>query len=290
MVKNLPPEWIRVRYSCGETTQMVTKLLGDLRLHTVCQSARCPNQGICFNQGTATFMILGDICTRNCRFCAVKKGIPSPFDRDEPRRLAEAVKKLKLDYVVITSVTRDDLEDGGASIFAQTIKEIRTSSCSLIEILTPDFQGKVKALEIVSNAQPSVFNHNLETVSRLYSVIRPQANYQRSLWVLSTMKKFLPSAKIKSGLMVGLGEREDEVISALHDLRETGCDFITIGQYLAPSKNHYPIAEYVHPEQFFKYQQIALSIGFVGVAAGPLVRSSYHAKKMYKEFLPQKLS
>lgn len=285
MVQNSYPDWIRVRYLNGETNQMITQLLDDLKLHTVCQSARCPNQGSCFNQGTATFMILGDICTRNCHFCAIQKGAPSSLDEDEPRRLAEAVKRLKLDYVVITSVTRDDLEDGGASVFAQTIKEIRTASFAFIEILTPDFQGKHKALEIISNAQPSVFNHNLETVSRLYSTIRPQANYHRSLWVLSTMKKLLPSAKIKSGLMVGLGERESEVIDALHDLRETGCDFITIGQYLAPSNKHYPVVEYVHPEQFFKYQQIALSIGFIGVASGPLVRSSYHAKKMFEEAL-----
>ena len=276
------PDWIRAKYPQNEKLNQTVALLDELRLHTVCQSARCPNQGGCFADGTATFLILGNICTRSCRFCAVNKGKAEPLDEDEPHRVAEAVKRMKLDYVVITSVTRDDLADGGAAAFAETIRQIRTVSSCMIEILTPDFMGNCKALQIIADAQPTVFNHNVETIPRLYPVIRPQADYQRSLWVLLTMRNLLPQAKIKSGLMVGFGERKEEVVGVLEDLRKAGCDFITIGQYLAPSTVHHPVVEFIHPEKFTEYEQIAQSLGFTGVASGPLVRSSYHAKKIYE--------
>jgi lipoic acid synthetase len=252
------------------------------RLHTVCEGAECPNRGACFGEGTATLMILGAVCTRNCRFCAVTKGRADALDPDEPRRVAAAICQLGLDYAVITSVTRDDLPDGGAGAFAAVIRQIRAQSPrTLIEVLTPDFRGNREALQTVADACPDVFNHNLETVPRLYSSVRPQANYRQSLQVLARMKKLAPEIKTKSGFMVGLGERKEEVRELLTDLRQADCDLVTIGQYLSPSKQHLPVVGFITPEEFAEYERIAYSLGFAGVASGPLVRSSFHAKQIY---------
>jgi lipoic acid synthetase len=236
-----------------------------------------------------TFMILGNVCTRNCCFCAVEPGSPFTVDPEEPQRVAQAVQKLGLSYVVITSVTRDDLSDGGASRFAETIRAIRNSSFVLrpsslvprIEVLIPDFQGNIQALQTVLDAEPDVLNHNIETVPRLYSEVRPEADYQRSLSVLENAKLLKKNIATKSGLMVGFGETEDEIISVLKDLKRVNCDYITLGQYLAPSKNHYPVKEYIHPDQFKKYEEIGLKLGLKKIFSGPFVRSSYMAEEVY---------
>lgn len=248
------------------------------KLHTVCQSAACPNQTECWNEGTATFMVLGNLCTRGCRFCNVPKGAPQGLDRDEPDRVAAAVAALKLTYAVVTSVTRDDLIDGGAEIFARTIQAIRSKSPECrIEVLIPDFQGSEPSLRIVLDAKPDVLNHNLETVSSLYSRVRPQADYRRSLELLSRARA--RGAVTKTGLMLGLGEEREELLSVMRDVREGGCSILTLGQYLQPGKTHLNVEKYYHPDEFAELRDQALALGFRHVVAGPLVRSSYHAGK-----------
>lgn len=275
--KNRHPEWLKVPFPAGQNFQDIRSLIKRYQLHTVCESAHCPNIGECWNDRTATFMILGDICTRTCRFCAVKKNeTPSAIDCDEPFRVAEAVKKLNLNYVVITSVTRDDLDDGGASIFATTINEIyKVLPGCKIEVLIPDFKGKESSLKKVIEAKPSVLNHNLETVSRLYQKVRPQADYLRSLELLKRAK--YAGMITKSGLMLGLGESNDEIIKVMHDLRTIECNILTLGQYLQPSSDHLPIDRYLSPDEFDQMKFEALKMGFDYVESGPLVRSSYHA-------------
>ncbi len=270
------PEWIRAKLPYGENYTRLLGLMRGKKLHTVCEEARCPNLGECWGRGTATFMILGDVCTRSCGFCAVKTGRPTELDTDEPRRVAEAVGSMKLRHVVITSVNRDELHDGGASIFAETIRQIRIvqPKCR-IEILIPDFKGEKLALDIVVDAAPDILNHNVETVPRLYSVVRPQAKYGRSLEVLEYFKE--RGLVTKSGVMVGIGEKPEEVLEVMKDLRKSQVDILTVGQYLQPTKEHLPIDRYVTPDEFAMYKRTGLEMGFKFVESGPLVRSSYHA-------------
>ncbi len=279
----LPP-WIRVRIGAHGSTAEVSRLLSQTALHTVCQGAQCPNQHECFSRGTATFMILGDVCTRDCRFCAVTTGHPSLPDPGEPDRVAEAAGRLGLRHVVVTSVTRDDLSDGGAGLFAATIGALRRRlPAAKVEVLVPDFLGRGVDLTTVLAAGPDVFNHNLETVRRLQRTIRPAAEYERSLDVLRFAAAWTPRLTVKSGLMVGLGETDDELFEAMNDLRNAGCDLLTIGQYLAPSRRHAPVQRYVTPETFTAYAREATRLGFHGVASGPMVRSSYHADRLYAD-------
>ena len=280
MDQRIPP-WARKKYNIGELAKVKAELRG-LGLHTVCESARCPNIGECFKKPTATFMVLGDTCTRACRFCAVGKGRPQPPEPDEPRNIAEAVRKLGLKHAVITSVTRDDLPDGGAGHFAAVIRLLRDEFPGLItEVLTPDFKGSEASLQTVIEAGPHIFNHNLETVPRLYKTVRPQEIYERSLAVLRKAKELAPKVYTKSGIMAGLGETEDEVLTVLHDLREAGCGLLTIGQYLRPMKENIEVAEYVLPEVFERYAEAARGMGFVSVASSPFVRSSYNAEEVF---------
>jgi lipoic acid synthetase len=249
-----------------------------LQLHTVCEEAGCPNIGECWNHGTATFMILGDVCTRACSYCAVAHGRPGALDSTEPKRVADAISALDLSYVVITSVDRDDLRDGGASAFAETIRETRARSPECrIEVLIPDFQGNGEALQIVLDAGPDVLNHNTETVPRLYRMARSGGRYSRTLELLERSKRYAPSIPTKSGLMVGLGEEKDELLQTFKDLRQAACGILTIGQYLRPSATHAPMVRYYHPDEFRELKDEALALGFVHVESGPLVRSSYHA-------------
>lgn len=275
------PEWLKITYRGGPNREETEKLLSSLSLHTVCEEANCPNLMECFNRKTATFMILGCTCTRNCTFCDVQKGRPQTVDPEEPLHVAQAVKDLNLRHVVITSVTRDDLPDGGAGHFAEVINSIRdlNSDKIKIEVLIPDFQGSIEALNIVTDAKPAIINHNVETVPRLYPEVRPMANYRRSLELLANIKKLDGSIYSKSGIMVGLGEEEDEVIQVMKDLRVVDCDFLTIGQYLAPSKKHHRVVEYIHPDVFERYKAKGVELGFKYVASAPLVRSSYMADK-----------
>ncbi len=270
------PHWLKVKAPTGDQFFSLRQMVHQNQLHTVCESAHCPNIGDCWGRGTATFMILGDICTRNCRFCAVNHGVPLLVDADEPRRVAEAIKKLDIKYAVITSVTRDDLSDGGAQVFAHTIQEIRKQlpTCE-IEVLIPDFQGLTDALKQVLDAHPTVLNHNLETVPRLYSQVRPQADYARSLDLLHRAKK--DGAITKTGLMLGLGETLDEVHSVMTDLRKIDCDILTLGQYMQPGKEYLPIDRFVTPDEFQQLKTHGLQMGFKLVESAPLVRSSYHA-------------
>lgn len=278
------PEWLKLKPLDSTILTKMRKLTRGLKLHTICESARCPNRTECFAQGTATFMILGDICTRNCTFCAVKHGKPEAPDPEEPKHIVSAVKKLGLRYVVITSVCRDDLSDGGAVQFAQAIRALHRHNSSIgVEVLIPDFRGSLSALEEVIAAQPTVLNHNVETVPRLYSEVRPQAKYHRSLELLKRAKSLDRGLLTKSGLMLGLGEREDEVIEVMEDLREVGCDSITLGQYLRPSLKHHEVVRYVTPDEFAQYEAIARKMGFLGVASGPLVRSSFNATALFNE-------
>lgn len=259
-------------------------MVGRQSLHTVCESAKCPNRHECWNRGTATIMILGDVCTRTCRFCAVKSGIPMPLDRDEPRRVAEAVRAMNLRHVVLTSVDRDDLPDGGSLQFAETIRAIKAAVPGIaVEVLTPDFEGAERALECVLSAGPEVYSHNLETVARLQPVIRAQASYGRSLAVLKYASAYRPRSVIKSGLMLGLGERDEEVVEAMADLVGAGCELLTLGQYLRPTREHAKVARYVSPEAFERFAVEAKHLGFKGVAAGPMVRSSYRAEELLEE-------
>jgi lipoic acid synthetase len=272
------PEWLKVRAPGGENFMRLKGLLRTLNLRTVCEEARCPNIGECFESLTATFMILGDICTRRCGFCAVTHGRPTGLDRQEPGRVADAVQVLGLEHAVITSVNRDDLPDGGAPIFAATIRAIReTSPGCTVEVLIPDFKGNWGALETVLEAQPDILNHNTETVPRLYRVVRPGARYERSLELLERAKRFDTAMLTKSGLMLGLGEEQDELVSTMRDLVRAGCDILTLGQYLRPSTNHLPIVRFYHPDEFRELKAIGQTLGFNHVEAGPLVRSSYHA-------------
>jgi lipoic acid synthetase len=272
------PAWLRKRLPAGPAYEEVRRLLHDCRLHTVCQSACCPNQFECFARRTATFMILGDRCTRNCRFCAVDHGTPAAVDAEEPRRVAEAAGHLGLRYIVVTSVTRDDLSDGGAAIFAATVGTVkRRIPGARVEVLIPDFRGNERALQTVLEAGPEVLNHNLETVSRLYAAARPQADYRRSLDLLAHSAAAAPQILTKSGLMLGLGENEIEIRAALADLRGAGVGILTLGQYLQPTRAHLPVVRYLPPEVFESWHREALAMGFAAVASGPFVRSSYHA-------------
>ncbi len=281
--KTPKPPWLKRRLPSGPVYEQVRSLLKKGHLHTVCQEARCPNVWECFSQKTATFLILGDKCTRNCGFCAVAHGPAGPPDTEEPARVAEAVKQMGLQYVVITSVTRDDLSDGGAGVFADTIKSIRGRMPeTFIEVLTPDFMGDISAIEKVILARPDVFNHNIETVPRLYCVVRPQADYRRSLKVVEFAKKIDPDMITKSGIMLGLGEKEKEVLETFEDLLNVGCNILTVGQYLQPTKQHLPVKRFVPPEEFQKLRDEAIRMGFDEVASGPFVRSSYHAKDLFK--------
>ena len=272
------PPWLKVRAPGSPAYRQIKGLLGGLRLHTVCEEAHCPNVGECWHRGTATFMLLGDTCTRACGFCAVAHGRPAGLDTEEPSRVARAVADMQLRYVVLTSVDRDDLEDGGASIFAETIRRIRTQGGSArVEVLIPDFQGKEAPLRTVLDARPDVLNHNVETVPRLHRLARPGGRYARTLELLDRAHAWAPDIPTKSGLMVGLGEAWDEVVATLADLRAAGCSMLTIGQYLSPSAAHLPVARYYHPDEFDMLKSIASGMGFGHVEAGPLVRSSYHA-------------
>lgn len=271
------PRWINKRIKLGHCEE-VKKLLGGFKLNTVCQQALCPNISECFEKKTATFLILGSICSRQCAFCAIGKGIPESLDENEPQRIAQAAKALGLRHVVITSVTRDDLVDAGAGAFAQTIEVIRAiNSRTTIEVLVPDFRGEPELIKTVIEAQPAIFCHNLETVPRLYPLIRKGADYGRSLGVLSSAKKIDKKIITKSGIMVGLGERSEEVSALMRDLRACACDFLSIGQYLAPTKLHYPVKEYIEPEQFERYKAEARRFGFRRTESAPYVRSSYGA-------------
>jgi lipoic acid synthetase len=278
------PEWLRNVPVTHAETHATRRLLRRHRLHSVCEEARCPNRGECFSRRTATFLILGDTCSRACGFCAVGRGGLGPPDPDEPRAVAGLSAELGLRYVVVTSVTRDDLPDGGAGQFAATIQAIR-ERCpdATVEVLVPDFQGDAAILATVLEAGPDVFNHNVETVPRLYPVVRPQADYRRSLEVLARARAARPGAPVKSGLMVGLGETRDEVLAVMRDLRAAGCDVLTIGQYLQPTRRNLPVVEYVHPDEFRRYEADGLALGFRAVFAGPLVRSSYAAEILYRQ-------
>jgi lipoic acid synthetase len=283
------PDWIKARIPSGETYQEVRRLLHGLTLHTVCEEAHCPNMGECWDERTATVMILGDTCTRACGFCAVKTGKPAIHDLDEPRRVAEAISGLGLDHVVITSVARDDLDDGGAGIFAETIRRLRVACPGMgVEVLIPDFNGEVEPLRTVMAAGPDILNHNVETVARLQKAVRKRARYDRSLEVLLRAKAYalelgaadsaLPSIHTKSSIMVGLGETRPELHQTFLDLRAVDCDILTLGQYLRPSAEHLPVERYYHPDEFAEMREEALALGFKHVESGPLVRSSYHAR------------
>lgn len=278
------PKWLRRKLPSGPEYEQIRKLLNSNNLTTVCQEAQCPNQFECYAKGTATFMILGDRCTRNCTFCAVGHGPEGLPDGNEPIRVARAVKAMGLKYAVITSVTRDDLDDGGASFFIQTIEEIRRlSPQTLIEILIPDLQANWQALQKIVEAEPDVLNHNIETVPRLYSTVRPQAIYKRSLELLAEAKKCNSHMVTKSGLMLGLGEKEEELVQTFADLLEVQCDILTLGQYLQPSREHLPVEAFIPPEEFIRLKKIATDMGFSGVAAGPSVRSSYEAGQLFEK-------
>ena len=277
------PEWLKVRLHNTKELNYVKKTLQSLKLHTVCEEANCPNRVECYSSRTATFMILGNTCTRHCKFCNVGDGSPTPVDAGEPMRVAEAVKKLDLEYAVITSVTRDDLDDGGASHFKSVIEEIRALTPNVkIEVLIPDFQGDEDALNQVIEAKPDVINHNVETIERFYETIRPEAAYEQSLELITRVKKANSKIMTKSGIMLGLGEEDAEVRKVIEDLKNAGCDILTVGQYLPPSKDHAPLVEYITPEQFKVYEDFAVELGYHGVASGPRVRSSYNAGHVYE--------
>ena len=277
------PPWLKKRIPPFRDLQKVKSILSETDLHTVCQEARCPNLGECFSRGTATFLILGRVCTRGCGFCAVERDAPARPDEAEPERVAQAVQKMGIHYVVITSVTRDDLADGGASSFAETIRAIRALNPKIdIEVLVPDFKGDLRSLKAVLKECPEVLNHNIETISRLYPRVRPLADYKRSLNLLKRSKEDCPHIPTKSGFMLGLGETQEEVLELLRDLREVGCDFLTIGQYLQPRQDRLPVVRFVPPEEFEEYKRIGEEMGFRAVASGPFVRSSFHASEMFE--------
>ena len=277
------PPWLRVRAPAGEAYRQVREIMRSKALHTVCEEAMCPNLGECWGHGTATFLVLGDICTRTCGFCDIKHGRPRPLDWSEPERVAQAVKDMNLRHAVITSVNRDDRRDGGAPIFAMIIRRIRelVPGCS-IEVLIPDFKGSLEALRIVMDARPEILNHNVETVPRLFKTVQPQDNYAWARRILTAAKKMDPEVLTKSGIMVGLGETMDEVKAVMRDLRDWGVDILTIGQYLQPSRKHLPIARYYTPEEFAELKEYGLALGFRWVESGPLVRSSYRAAEQVR--------
>ena len=274
---HLPP-WFKIRLSVNDHSAKVRNLIRSNKLQTVCRSAACPNQPECWSRGTATFLILGNVCTRGCRFCNIPKGLPAQIDKEEPNRVASTVKSLQLKYAVITSVTRDDLPDGGASFFASTIRAIRENvpGCR-VEVLVPDFQGSHSSLKTVIDASPNILNHNLETVPSQYPRVRPQADYYRSLALLD--RAHLSGTVTKSGFMLGFGEKIEEIRAVIRDLSNVACSILTIGQYLQPGKNHLPVVKYYHPDEFIRLREEAMEIGFKQVVSGPLVRSSYHAEK-----------
>jgi lipoic acid synthetase len=273
------PEWLKIKIPAGEEYARLKNLITGHNLHTVCEEARCPNMSECWNSGTATFMILGDVCTRSCGFCNVKTGRPTWLDKEEPARVADAIRIMGVKHAVITSVNRDELPDGGAEIFAETIRQARVVNPNItIEVLIPDFQGEKWALDIVLNEKPDILNHNTETVPRLYRRVRPQAKYERSLQVIRWARD--AGFTTKSGLMVGLGETPEEVVHVMEDLHASGCDMVTIGQYLQPTNDHLPVDRFVHPEEFAMYRERGAAIGFTHVESGPLVRSSYHAHEL----------
>jgi len=282
------PDWLRVRLPAGEAPAWIKKLLQEGRLHTVCEEARCPNQGECWGQRTATFLIMGDVCTRNCRFCNVRTGRPAPLDSEEPRHVAETAAALELRHVVITSVDRDDLPAGGAAHFAETIRQVREAApgCT-VETLIPDFRGQAGPLAQIMAARPEILNHNIEMVRRLYPQVRPQGRYEWALATLREAKSCAPGGLTKSGLMIGLGETQDEIRETLHDLRAVGVDILTVGQYLQPSREHWPVARYYEPEYFEALRRDALALGFQWVESGPLVRSSYNAEAQAAALLPR---
>ncbi|MCX6670851.1 MAG: lipoyl synthase [Euryarchaeota archaeon] len=273
------PDWLKVRIGGGENFSKVKNLLRNAKLHTICEEARCPNIAECFGCETAVFLILGNVCTRDCKYCNVTHGTPVSLNKNEPRDIAESVKTLGLKYVVVTSVTRDDLKDGGASIFYETVREIRrlNDACK-IEVLIPDFRGDAAAVQKVVDAVPDVINHNIEVVEELFPLIRPQGDYRRSLGVLNTIKTMDGRIPTKSGFMVGLGETNEQILVTMRDLRDADVDFLTIGQYLQPTRNHVQVKKYFTPEEFLELKNTALQLGFTHVESGPLVRSSYHAQ------------
>jgi len=278
------PDWLVKPLPHGQYLGEVGRVLSRFKLHTVCQSALCPNLGECYSRKTATFLIMGNVCTRNCRFCAVGKGQPTPLEPSEPARIAGAVRDLGLQHVVVTSVTRDDLSDGGATHFAHTIAAIRRGGQhTTVEVLIPDFAGSRDAVEAVVGARPDIINHNVETVPRLYERVRPKADYKRSLQVLAVAKELNGGTFTKSGMMLGLGETEDEILAVMQDLRRVGCDFLTLGQYLSPSEEHLPVTRYLPPEEFQELAAKGKRLGFRGVASGPFVRSSYRAGELLEE-------
>ena len=276
------PSWLKVRMPGGPNYREVQRLLKGASLHTVCEEAHCPNVGDCWERRTATFMVLGDVCTRHCLYCAVAAGSPLPVDPDEPERVAETVRRLGLRYTVITSVTRDDLPDGGASVFAACVREVcrRVPQCK-VEVLIPDFGGSRSALQTVLDAGPDVLNHNIEVVRSVFPRVRPRGDYERSLRLLGWAREMRRDVVTKSGMMVGLGETRDEVLATMRDLRDAGCDLLTIGQYLRPSPRHYPVARFYTPQEFEELCQEGEAMGFVHVASAPLVRSSYHADEQH---------
>lgn len=283
MRERLPP-WFKKKVPDPRVLASMRSLFDELSLHTICENALCPNLGDCFSNRTATFLLLGDICTRNCTFCAVKKGVPCPVDEKEPQHLAEAVEKLGLRHVVITSVTRDDLPDSGAAHFARTIARLQEKDKALtVEVLIPDLGGSLRSLKMVVDAHPDVINHNLETVPRLYPQVRPKADFQRSLRLLGQARELDSHIVTKSGLMVGLGETRDELLQAMEELRKVNCDLLTIGQYLQPSAHHHPVVRYVPPEEFVEYESLGKAMGFCDVASVPLVRSSFNAAQLYEK-------
>jgi lipoic acid synthetase len=278
------PEWLRVKFGSGRTFSDIRHLIDKSKLHTVCESARCPNLGECWSRGTATFMLLGDVCTRSCTFCNIKVGKPFFYDLEEPKRIGHAVEKMNLKHAVLTMVARDDLKDGGAFIIAETIRQIKKSrpECS-VEALISDLKGNRDNLNIILEAKPDILNHNLETVRRLQKALRIQASYERSLQILTWAKQ--SDAAIKSGIMVGVGESFEEIIEVMTDLRNIGCEIITIGQYLPPTKAHYPVSRYYHPDEFADLRELGFELGFKHVESGPLVRSSYHAEEAVQDMI-----
>lgn len=281
--KRLPP-WIRKSLQTNQHFNKVHGLVGNLRLNTVCEEAKCPNRHECWGRGTATMMILGDTCTRSCRFCSVKSGRPPHLDQLEPKRVAAAAKEMALKHIVITSVNRDDQLNGGADIFGETITAVKEAVPGItVEVLTPDFEGREESLRFVLEAAPHVFSHNIETVRHLQAQIRPQANYGRSMWALRRASEWTPALEVKSGLMVGLGETEEQVYETLQDLYDNGVTMLTIGQYLQPTKEHEIVHRFVTPEEFERYEKVAVDMGFSAVASGPFVRSSYKADELYAE-------
>lgn len=278
------PSWLKVNIPSGENYKKVKSILKEGHLHTICEEAKCPNIAECFNHKSATFLILGDICTRNCKYCNVKQGKPKKVNLDEPRIVAETVKKLGLHFVVVTSVDRDDLEDGGASLFAQTVIEIKKiNKKTLVELLIPDLKGNLQALKKIVAVKPDVLGHNIEVVERLFPILRPQGNYSLSIRLLKTVKDLNKKLKTKSGIMLGLGEEKKDILKTMEDLRKADVDFLTIGQYLRPNKDLAEVKHYYHPSEFEDLKNIGLEMGFKNVIAGPLVRSSYRAERLLKK-------